>query len=201
MAVGYALVMTTVVLFHSVLGLRPAVRTTADALREAGHDVHVPDLYDGELFDDMDVALRHYEAIGVPEMIGRTERSVAELPDDVVYAGFSNGGVSAEYLAATRPGSRGALLMHAAVPLARLGVQDWPHGVPVQVHYAKDDPWRTADGVDMLSATVRAAGGEFDFFEYPISGHLFNDPEMPEYHAESADLMLRRALQFLDKVG
>ncbi|HEX3648281.1 MAG TPA: dienelactone hydrolase family protein [Pseudonocardiaceae bacterium] len=192
--------MTTVVLFHSVLGLRPAVHVTADALRAAGHDVTVPDLYDGEFFDDMDIALSHFQQLGVPEMMRRTEVSIAGLPPDIVYAGFSNGGVSAEYLAASRPGARGALLMHAALPLAGLGLSEWPKNVPVQVHYAQHDPWRSPDGVDQLSETVRAAGARFEFFEYPITGHLFADPGLPEYDEQSAELMLERAARFLAEV-
>lgn len=192
--------MTTVVLFHSVLGLRPAVRGTADALRAAGHEVTVPDLYDGEVFADMAAAMSHFERIGVPEMIRRTEASVADLPADLVYAGFSNGGVSAEHLAASRPGARGAILLHAALPLPALGLSTWPAGVPVQVHYAESDPWRSADGVDLLSASVRAAGARFEFFEYPITGHLFADPDLPEYDAGSAELLTRRMLRFLDEV-
>lgn len=193
--------MTTVVLFHSVLGLRPAVRETADALRAAGHEVRVPDLYEGEVFDDMQLALGHFEKLGVPEMLRRTEASVADLPADLVYAGFSNGGVSAEYLTVSRPGARGALLLHAAIPMAQMRLPAWPDGVPAQVHYAREDPWREPDEVELLSADVRAAGGRFEFFEYPISGHLFADPGLPEYHAESAGLMLDRMLAFLEDIG
>ena len=40
--------MAEVVLFHSVLGLRPVVRAAADRLGAAGHAVHTPDYYDGE---------------------------------------------------------------------------------------------------------------------------------------------------------
>ncbi|HEX5115497.1 MAG TPA: dienelactone hydrolase family protein [Pseudonocardiaceae bacterium] len=192
--------MTTVVLFHSVLGRRPAVLATGEALRAAGHEVTVPDLYDGEVFDDMNVAVGHYEGIGVPEMIRRTEAAVADLPADVVYAGFSNGGVSAEYLAASRPGARGALLLHAAIPLPALGIPAWPAGLPAQVHYASADPWRSADGVDLLAESVRAAGGRFEFFEYPVTGHLFADPGMPEYDEKSAALLLERMLKFLGEV-
>ena len=45
--------MAEVVLFHSVLGLRPGVIAAAERLRAAGHTVHTPDLYDGEVFDDL----------------------------------------------------------------------------------------------------------------------------------------------------
>ncbi len=43
--------MTTVVLFHSVLGVRRGELDAADRLRAGGHDVLVPDLYDGRVFD------------------------------------------------------------------------------------------------------------------------------------------------------
>jgi hypothetical protein len=36
--------MAEVVLFHSVLGLRPGVIAAADRLRTGGHTVHTPDL-------------------------------------------------------------------------------------------------------------------------------------------------------------
>ena len=189
---------TTVVLFHSVLGLRPAVQATADVLRSAGHGVHVPDLYDGKVFDDMGVAMAFFDEIGGPrEMVARTEAAVAGLPADVVYVGFSNGGVSAEYLAATRPRARAAVLLHAALPLEGFGVRTWPAGVPVQVHYAEQDPWRTPDGVDALRASVEASSAPFALFEYPVAGHLFTDPGLSEYDRASSDLLHERMLEFL----
>jgi dienelactone hydrolase len=55
----------------------------------------------------------------------------------------------AELLAASRPGTLGAVLMHGAVPVEGLseffGVDRWPEGVPVQVHYAAEDPWVEAE--------------------------------------------------------
>jgi dienelactone hydrolase len=50
--------MAVVVMFHSVLGLRPGVLGAADRLRAAGHTVHTPDLFDGEVFDDIDEGMR-----------------------------------------------------------------------------------------------------------------------------------------------
>src|SRR5688572_1962404 len=96
-----------VVLFHSVLGVRPAVRDWADQLRAAGHVVHVPDLYEGKTFDEHEEGMRHVESIGgIQTLVARTIAAAGELPANVVYAGFSNGAASAELLAATRPGAR-----------------------------------------------------------------------------------------------
>ena len=43
--------MAKVVVFHHALGLTDPVRRFADALGDAGHTVHTPDLYDGQRFD------------------------------------------------------------------------------------------------------------------------------------------------------
>jgi len=47
-----------VVVYHSAYGLRPAIVEFADKLRAAGHLVHTPDLYDGEVFSDRNDAIR-----------------------------------------------------------------------------------------------------------------------------------------------
>ena len=46
--------MAEVVVFHHIHGLTSGVRNFAETLRQAGHTVHVPDLYDGRVFDDFD---------------------------------------------------------------------------------------------------------------------------------------------------
>jgi dienelactone hydrolase len=48
-----------------------------------------------------------------------------------------------------------------------------------------------------LSDAVRAAGVDFEEFSYPGSGHLFADPDLPEYDEASSQLMRRRVLAFL----
>jgi dienelactone hydrolase len=187
-----------VVLFHSVLGLRPGVLQWAERLREAGHTVHTPDLHGGAVCDDYDAGLRHMEALGgIGALIERTHAAVADLPGDVVYAGFSNGGGSAELLALTRPGARGAILMHAALPVEAFGASAWPAGLPVQIHYSQGDPFREPGSVEALAAAVERAGGRCERHEYAGAGHLFADPEHPDFDAEAAELMFQRVTQFL----
>ena len=196
--------MAEVVLLHSVLGLRPGVIAAADRLRAAGHTVHAPDLFDGEAFDDLDDGLRKEEALGYREIARRAREAVAGLPAELVFAGFSLGAVHAELLAASRPGARGVVLMHGAVPvegLGEFGVDRWPEGVPVQVHYAAEDPWVEAEGeVAPLGEAVREAGAAFEEHAYPGSGHLFADPDLPEYDPASSEEMWRRVLSFLDRL-
>jgi dienelactone hydrolase len=197
--------MAEVVMFHSVLGLRPAVQDAAERLRVAGHTVHTPDLFDGEVFDNIDDGMRKEETIGSREIARRAEEAVAELPAELVFAGFSMGLVYAEWLAASRPGALGAVLMHGAVPVEGLteyfGVERWPAGVPVQVHYAADDPWVEAEQeVIPLGDAVRGAGAEFEQYVYPGSGHLFADPNFFEYDLASSEAMWERVISFLGRV-
>ena len=197
--------MAEVVVFHSVLGLRPGVIAAADRLRAAGHTIHTPNLFDGEVFDDLDDGQRKEEALGYQEIARRAKEAVAELPAGLVFAGFSLGAVHAELLAASRPGALGAVLMHGAVPVEGLreffGVDRWPEGVPVQVHYAALDPWVEADEeVVPLGDDVRGAGAAFEAHAYPCSGHLFADPALPEYDRASSEAMWERVLAFLDRI-
>jgi dienelactone hydrolase len=94
-----------IVLFHAAYGLRPAVGAVAEDLRAAGHVVYTPDLYDGEVFADRADAARKFQELGLDGILDRTRAPVRDLPETVVYAGFSNGGACAELLAATRPGA------------------------------------------------------------------------------------------------
>lgn len=197
--------MAEVVMFHSVLGLRPGVLGAAERLRTAGHTVHTPDLFGGEVFDNLDDGMSKEEAIGFREMVRRSEEAVAGLPAELVFAGFSMGVVYAERLSASRPGALGAVLMHGAVPVEALtedfGVERWSEGVPVQVHYAADDPWVEAEQeVAPLGDAVREAGAAFEEYVYPGSGHLFADPDFTEYDRASSEAMWERVIAFLDRL-
>jgi dienelactone hydrolase len=189
-----------IALFHAALGLRPGVLEWADRLRAAGHTVETPDSFDGEVFDDLDAGMRKREEIGVPGLIARANAAVADLPPGLVYMGFSMGASAAEYLTATRHGAVAAVLMHGAAPVAEMGVDAWPAAVPVQVHYAIDDPWVEGAEVDDLRADVKAAGAEFEEFSYPGDGHLFADTDCPEFDRDSATLMLERVVEFLGRI-
>jgi dienelactone hydrolase len=187
-----------VVLIHSVLGLRPGVLQSAARLREVGHIVHTPDLYGGEVFDDMATALRRSEEIGMRNFIARSEEAVSHLPAELVYMGFSLGGDCAQFLAGNRPGAQGAVLLHSALPVRELGLKAWPSTVPVQVHFAEADPWREQQFIDQLATDVRNVGTVFEQYDYAGSGHLFTDPDSPDYDAAATEVLWGRVLAFLD---
>ena len=203
--------MTTIALFHSVLGVRPGVLAAADFFRDAGHDVLVVDQYQGRVFDDYTEAGRFAESIGFPALMQSALTGVADIDGPFVTAGFSNGAGMAEFVAAGRgpagPGAKGgvvgSLQFAGALPLEMLQVSQWPADVPVQLHYTVDDPFREERWIDAFVGQVRASGAPIEtFLDYPVAGHLFTDASLPtEYDEASAELAGARALAFLDRVG
>ena len=190
--------MTRIALFHSVLGVRPGVHDGAERLRAAGHEVLVVDQYDGRVFDDYEEAGAFSEEIGYPELMRRAIAAVEGEPDELVAVGFSNGGGMAEYVATARPVG-GVVMLSGALPLAMLGVEAWPQGVPAQIHYALDDPLRNQEWIDAVAEQVRAVA-TLEVFDYEGGGHLFTDPSLPdEYDAPAATLLWERVLAFCEE--
>lgn len=191
--------MAEVLLFHHAHGLTPGVLDFADELRRSGHTVHVPDLYDGHVFDSLDDGLAYARKTGFADVQERGVRAADGLPPDLVYAGFSLGVMPAQQLAQTRPGARGALLFSSCVPTSEFG-SGWPAGVPVQVHGMDHDPFFADEGdVDAARALVEEAD-DGELFLYPGDQHLFADRSLPSYDAEAAALLARRVLDFLGRV-
>jgi dienelactone hydrolase len=189
--------MAEVLLFHHVQGLTPGVLAFADELRRAGHVVHTPDLFDGRTFDRLEEGAAYAEQVGFAELIERGVRAAAELPEALVYGGFSLGVLPAQRLAQTRAGARGALLFHSCVPTSVFS-SSWPDDVPVQIHAKEADPFFVEDG-DADAANELLASTELaELFLYPGDEHLFADASLSSYDEEAAALLLERVQRFLD---
>lgn len=169
--------MTSIALFHSVLGVRAGIKDAAARLRNAGHTVTVIDQYDGKSFNDYESAGAYAAEVGFPELMRRALEGVAPLPDGFAVVGFSNGGGMATHVAVNRPISR-AVLCSGALPLERIGAQQWPTGVPAQLHYTAGDPFKTPGSVESVMRSVNDAEATAEYFQYPGAGHLFTDPEL-----------------------
>jgi len=195
--------MTTVALFHSVLGVRQGVLDAAERLRQDGHDVLVVDLYDGRTFDDYPPAMTFaWEQVGPQVLMSRAVEAVAPLPDGFVSAGFSLGCVMAVHVATQRAVS-GVLMIAGASPVSAFGGEArWPVGVPAQTHSTLADPWREQEELDQTVRDVEAGGGTLEVFDYPGSGHLFTDPTLPaEYDPAATETFWSRALPFVRACG
>lgn len=188
--------MAEIVLYHHALGLTPGVVVFAESLRSAGHTVHTPDLFDGHTFDDLQQGMGFVEKLGWGELLARGERAVVGLPAALVYAGFSLGVIPAQKLAQTRAGARGALLVHACLPVSEFS-ESWPSGLPVQIHAMDGDPFFVDEGdIDAARALMDEAE-EAKLFLYAGDQHLFADSSTPSYDAEATTLLMKRILAFL----
>ncbi len=186
--------MAEVVVFHHALGLTNRVRSFAAALRDTGHTVHTPDLYDGRTFETIEDGMAFSENIGGPlAIVDRARAAVESLSSEVVYVGFSLGVLPAQSLAQTRPGARGAVLCYAALPLGRWGDNwpaTWPEGVRLHMHILDgDEDFEIAQG---LAATVREA----ELFIYPGTEHYFAEDD-----DQAAALLTQRVLGLLNNDG
>lgn len=190
--------MAEILLFHHAQGQTDGFLAFADELRAAGHVVHTPDVYDGKTFDDLDEGVGYARQVGFDVIFQRGVDAAEGLPAELVYAGFSLGAMPAQMLAQTRPGARGALLLHSAAPTSEFGTA-WPDGVPVQIHAMEDDEWFKEDAAAAKALVEEAESAEL--FLYPGDGHLFADSSLGDFDEEAAVLLKKRALAFLEAVG
>jgi dienelactone hydrolase len=188
--------MAEVILFHHAQGLTSGVIAFADKLREAGHTVHTPDMFDGHTFENLEDGMGYVRELGFGKVQERGESAVDGLPAELVYAGFSLGVVPAQKLAQTRAGAQGALLFYSCMPISEFG-STWPKGVPVQVHAKEADPFFVDDGdIDAAHELIEKAE-EAELFLYPGNQHIFADSSLPSYDPDSSALLLERVLEFL----
>ena len=185
--------MAEILLFHHAQGLTPGVLAFADELRADGHVVHTPDLYDGNTFDDLDEGVGYAKNVGFDTILERGRKTADDLPNELVYAGFSLGVMPAQLLAQTRLGAKGALFFSAALPASEFGA--WPDGVPAQIHMMEDDAWAEEDlpAARELAETV----GGVELFLYPGDKHLFADSSLKDYDEAAATLLQERVREFL----
>lgn len=191
--------MTEIALFHHALGLTPGIEAFAETLREAGHTVHTPDLFEGETFATIEDGVGFAGEIGFGEIMERARRAVEPFPAELVYIGFSLGVVSAQMLAQTRAGAKGAVLCYSCVPFSEFG-ESWPEGVPVQIHGMDADPYFAEEG-DLEAAQDLVASTDLaELFVYPGDQHYFADSTLPSYRPEAAELLMSRVLAFLSTI-
>ncbi|MET8630729.1 dienelactone hydrolase family protein [Kitasatospora sp. NPDC004669] len=187
--------MAEIVLFHHAQGLTPGVVGFADELRAAGHTVHTPDLFNGQTFNSIEEGVDYARQVGFGETIERGVRAAENLPQGIVYGGFSLGVLPAQKLAQTRPGAQGALLFSACIPVSEFSTA-WPDGVPVQVHAKEADPF-FAEDLDAARALV-SGSTDAKLFLYSGDQHLFADSSLPSHDPDASALLTQRVIQFLD---
>ncbi|TXS08474.1 dienelactone hydrolase family protein [Streptomyces sp. wa22] len=184
-----------IMLFHSTYGLRPAVHAAADRLRAAGHEVRVPDLFEGHTFDTVEEGMAFKDEVGKDELLKRAVLAAAPYSDQgLVYAGFSFGASVAQTLALGDAKARGLLLLHGTSDIAESASVD---ELPVQLHVADPDPFESHDWQTSWYLQMQRTGADAEVYRYPGAGHLFTDAELPDFDQDAAELTWKVSLGFL----
>jgi dienelactone hydrolase len=192
--------MTEVLVFHHAQGLTEGVHAFADRLRDAGHKVTLPDLYEGATFESLADGLAYAREIGFDTIVERGRLAAQGVAAETVYAGFSLGAMPAQMLAQRTPGAKGALLLHSCIPAAEFG-GPWPASVALQIHSMDRDPIFVEEGdLDAARELVASVAGA-ELFLYPGHQHLFTDRSLPAYDEGASALLEERVLDFLDRHG
>jgi dienelactone hydrolase len=186
-----------ILLLHHIQGLTPGVEAFAEDLRQAGHTVHAPDLFEGRVFATLDEGMAYAREEGFGALAQRGLDAAEGLPEELVYAGFSFGVVPAQQLAQTRSGARGALLIESCLPVSEFG-DNWPADVPVQIHGMDDDAFFAHEGDLDAARQLVASTSRAELFLYPGNRHLFVDASLQSHDPEAAALLRQRVLEFLD---
>jgi dienelactone hydrolase len=193
--------MAEVLLFHHAQGLTLGVIAFADELRAAGHTVHTPDLFDGRTFGSIDEGMVFVNTEGFDALRARGVRTADDLPNELVYGGFSFGETIAQELAQTRPGARGALLFYSAIPISgEWAFGPWPDGLPVQIHGMDNDPIFVGEGDIDAAREIVEKVDDAELFLYPGDQHYFADSSLPSYDPEATELLMTRVLDFLARI-
>jgi dienelactone hydrolase len=189
--------MAEVALYHHVQGLTDGVQSFADTLRQAGHTVHTPDLFDRKTFASIEDGMAFARDAGFSACVERGVAAADAFGPGTVYAGFSFGVMPAQQLAQTRSGAGGALLMYSCLPVSEFGTA-WPNDVPVQIHGKEQDEFFLED-IDAARSLVDSTD-HAELFLYPGTEHLFADSSVPDYDPAAARLLTDRVLAFLEQI-
>ena len=188
--------MTTIVIFHSFLGLRPVERDAAERFRSRGYEVALPDLYAGKRTESLNEGFQIMAEIGWPVICRRASEAVKGLPDSTILAGFSMGAGVIGSMWGARPESKAILLFHG---LAEIPKNVRP-GFKVQTHLAEVDPLVSAEQRALWADSTQTAGLLIENHSYPDTGHFFTDSNSTDYNASASELAWKRALDFLERL-
>ena len=193
--------MAEVVLFHHIRGLTAGIEAFADDLRDGGHTVHTPDLFEGARPETIDDGMAFADTTGGEVLSGRADAAVADLPEGLVYAGFSFGAGEAQRW--RRPGRvRGALLYEGCMPITG----EWAIGRGRTASRSRSTAWtRTRSSgrgrPDFARELVDTVGPELaELFVYPGDQHLFTDRSLMPFDAEATAQVVERSRVFLDRL-
>jgi len=196
-----------VLVLHPWWGLNETIRTVCRQLADAGFVAFAPDLYHGKVADTIPAAEALARALDA-----NSNRAKAEVRDAAIFTserarhhdrglaviGFSLGAYYALDLSTTHSED-----VRRVVIFYGTGGSDFSRSKAAYLgHFAENDPYEPAAGVDALEEALRNAKRPVSFHRYPGTGHWFFEPDRRDaYNAAAAGLAWERTLAFLLRVA
>ncbi len=188
-----------VVVVHEWWGLNDHIRDVANRLASEGFVTIAPDLFDGRVTTDAEVAGSMMIGLNQQEALARLGAAVRfirlEGIEKIGVIGFCMGGSYSLMLPIHDSSVAAAVPFYGQVP-----GNDILDGLnsPVLYIYAGKDQWITKDEVDRLGAHLSEKGKPGEVVRYPDCDHAFFNDTRPEVYDESnAGDAWNRAVAFL----
>jgi carboxymethylenebutenolidase len=191
-----------VLVLHAWWGLNDTMKAFCTQLAEAGFAAFAPDLYHGQVAEQIADA----EALG-QALDANYLQATAEIVEAAMFlneragqdgglavVAFSLGVYYALDLAAAHPE-----LIHSVVIYYGTGDGDYSNSRAAYLgHFAEQDEFEPQSNVDALEASLRSAGRPVTFYRYSDAGHWFSEPDRSQaYNQAAAGLAWERTLAFL----
>lgn len=192
-----------VLVLHAWWGLNDTMRAFCTQLAESGFVAFAPDLYHGNIADNIDDAETLSNALDVNQakvdiadaILFLNER--ARLTDrGLTVIGFSLGAYYALELSVTDPEHiRSVVIFYGTRPGDYSGSKASYLG-----HFAEIDEFEPQSDVDNLEVALQRAGRSVNFHRYMGTGHWFFEPDRSQaFNQAAASLAWERTLAFLKR--
>jgi len=189
-----------VVVIQEWWGVDGNIKRVADRLAENGYRALVPDIYRGKVTAEAAEAAHLMGALDFKDAATQDLRGAVQYlkqsSSKVAAIGFCMGGALSILVAISVP-EVDAVSCWYGVPPPEAG-DPRTIRVPVQGHFALNDPYFPPAVVDGLEAKLKQGGVRHDFYRYQAS-HAFGNEKGNNYHHEAAELAWQRSLDFLAK--
>jgi carboxymethylenebutenolidase len=188
-----------VVLYHAWWGLNDDVKAFADRLADAGFSVVAPDLYRGSITAEIEEAKQLTRSVDEADADAIALAAIDRLadrpnaPSRIGAVGFSFGAHWAMWSAAQRDAVGASVVYYGTTGGPFLAEAR----IPVQGHFAADDPFEGPDDIAAFEGALRDAGREVTIHLYSATGHWFAEPSRDAYRREAAEQALERTVAFL----
>lgn len=193
-----------VIVIQEWWGLVPHILTVTDRLAAAGFVALAPDLYHGVSTNEPDEAGKLIMGLAMDQAardIAGAADYLAGRPEvaggKVGCVGFCTGGSLALWSATLSERIVATAGFYPPLPWERMR-PEWANyaGKAAIIHRAEYDAGTTADGIQIASRAIEAAGGECSCYYYEGAQHaFFNDDRPDSYHPQAASTAWARTLE------